>query len=143
MKQLGERCFAALDAEKLFESSAHRTRMKELIDCYGNYPFFTKGLCKCMYLSAWDEEHFKIMLEMLMTMSLESERDTGEMREQGDVLVEAHTGGEQYVYQLSVSFLDGTEFVLDENAELDPEFRHIIGRALQAAEVIDRAAETE
>ena len=41
-----ENCLAALDAAKLFENSGHRTRFKELMDCYSNYPFFTKGLCK-------------------------------------------------------------------------------------------------
>lgn len=46
-------CLFALDKAKLFESSGHRTRFKELMDCYSQFPFFTKGLCKCMYLSAW------------------------------------------------------------------------------------------
>ena len=41
-------CFAALDREKVFENSGHRTRFKELLDCYGGYPFFSKGLCKCI-----------------------------------------------------------------------------------------------
>ena len=45
-----DQCVAALDEEKLFENSEHRTRFLELMDCYGGYPFFTKGLCKCMYL---------------------------------------------------------------------------------------------
>ena len=49
-----DRCFLYLNEEKLFEDSEHRTRFWELLDCYGEQPFFTKGLCKCMYLSAWD-----------------------------------------------------------------------------------------
>ena len=39
-------CLFALDKAKLFESSGHRTRFKELMDCYSQFPFFTKGLCK-------------------------------------------------------------------------------------------------
>ena len=71
-----EQWIAALDKEHLFENSSHRTRFKELLDCFADYPFFTKGLCKCMYLSAWDEEHFCIMLSMLTEMSLEHEKNT-------------------------------------------------------------------
>lgn len=96
-----ENCLAALDAAKLFENSGHRTRFKELMDCYSNYPFFTKGLCKCMYLSAWDDEHFAVMLETLMDMSLGREQDTKDMQVKGDALAEERNDGEYYVYLLS------------------------------------------
>ena len=127
----------ALDRQGLFEDSAHRTRFKELLDCYADYPFFSKGLCKCMYLSAWDEEHFALMLEILTELTLGKERDTGEMRMQGERLAEEKTGGGEYVFQLSNAFLDGREFRLEENASIGPEHRHIIGQALLAAERID------
>ena len=102
-----ENCLAALDAAKLFENSGHRTRFKELMDCYSNYPFFTKGLCKCMYLSAWDDEHFAVMLETLMDMSLGREQDTKDMQVKGDALAEERNDGEYYVYLLSGAFLEG------------------------------------
>ena len=75
-----DECFTALDKENMFEDSGHRTRFKELMDCYSSYPFFNKGLCKCMYLSAWDEAHFCILLETLMDLSLGKEKNTEEMR---------------------------------------------------------------
>lgn len=136
-----DRCFLSLDEEKLFESSGHRTRFWELLDCYGEYPFFTKGLCKCMYLSAWDEEHFAIMLETLTSMSLGRETDTEDMRIQGDSLAEAQPDAEYYVYQLSNAFLDDRPFTLPDNATIEPMQRHIIEQALKAAEVIDRTSE--
>lgn len=132
-----DRCFLCLDEEKLFESSGHRTRFWELLDCYGDYPFFTKGLCKCMYLSAWDEEHFAIMLETLTSMSLGRETDTEDMRIQGDSLAEAQPDAEYYVYQLSNAFLDDKPFSLPDNAKLETMQRHIINQALKAAAVID------
>ena len=46
-----EQCIRALSDQDLFEDSWHKTRFKELLDCYISYPFFTKGLCKCMYVS--------------------------------------------------------------------------------------------
>lgn len=69
-----EKCIKALSDQNLFKDSWHKTRFKELMDCYSNYPFFTRGLCKCMYLSAWDEEHFCIMLENLAEMTLGKEK---------------------------------------------------------------------
>ena len=109
-----ENCLAALDAAKLFENSGHRTRFKELMDCYSNYPFFTKGLCKCMYLSAWDDEHFAVMLETLMDMSLGREQDTKDMQVKGDALAEERNDGEYYVYLLSGAFLEDKPYILSD-----------------------------
>ena len=102
-----DQCVAALDEEKLFENSEHRTRFLELMDCYGGYPFFTKGLCKCMYLSAWDEEHFAILLETLMRMSLGREQNTEDMEANGEALAREEDGDEQKMYLLSCEFLEG------------------------------------
>lgn len=126
-----------LDYHKLFENYGHRRRFIELMDCFGDQPFFTKGLCKCMYLSAWDEEHFAIMLETLTAMSLGQEEDTSDMRRQGDILAEQITGPEYYVFQLSNAFLDNKPFALSPKSVLDDGTRHIIEQALKAAEVID------
>ena len=114
-----------------------------MMDCYNHFPFFTNGLCKCMYLSAWDEPHFCIMLEMLTDLSLGKEATTDDMRENGDVLADKQEDGEYYVYQLSNAFLDNTSFHLDESVNLEPEFRYIIDRALAAAEVIDSSLSLE
>ncbi len=136
-------CLFALDRAKLFENSGHRTRFKELMDCYSHFPFFTNDLCKCMYLSAWDEPHFCIMLEVLTDLSLGKETTTDDMRENGDVLADKQEDGEYYVYQLSNAFLDNTSFHLDESVNLEPKFLYIIDRALAAAEVIDSSLSLE
>ena len=133
-----DKCFDALDEAGMFENSGHRTRFKELTDCYCNYPFFTRGLCKCMYLSAWDEEHFCILLGTLADMTAGREQDTDEMRSKGECIAEEQGSDEYYAYELSVSFLDGRHFHLDDSVELSPEMRHIISRALKAAEIIDQ-----
>lgn len=130
-------CFKELDQKGMFENSGHRTRFKELLDCYGNYPFFSRGLCKCMYLSAWDEEHFVILLEVLMEMALGKEQDDRDMKEQGDALVKEHTDAENQVYRLSCAFLENESYVPDNSQELPEEIRYIIRRAMEAAEIID------
>ena len=53
-------------------------------------------------------------------------------------LTEEQGSDEYYAYELSVSFLDGRHFHLDDSVELSPEMRHIISRALKAAEIIDQ-----
>ncbi len=132
-----EKCFAALDAEKMFENSGHRTRFKELMDCFSRYPFFNKGVCKCVYLSAWDEKHFCIMLETLTDMSLGRETNTKEMSVKGDALAEEQSDGEYYVYQLSLALLNDQPFRLDTIANVPSEIRYIIRRALRASEIIE------
>ena len=132
-----EQYLSALDEKGLFVSSGHKTRFKELVDCYGAYPFFTKGLFKCMYLSAWDEEHFAMLLEILSDLAIGRERDTQEMRLQGDVLAGQQKGGEYYVFQLSNAFLDGEQFVLKGDEDISEQIRYIIRQALKAEQVID------
>ena len=131
-------CIQALDEKRLFEDSGHKTRFKELMDCYSDYPFFGKGLCKCMYLSAWDEEHFAVMLGILTELALGRERNTEEMRRQGEELAMKHIDGDSCLYQMSNAFLDGKSFRLPEHTQIQPEFVYIIERAQKAAEVIDR-----
>lgn len=132
------KCFAALDKEKMFENSGHRTRFKELFDCYRDYPFFSKGLCKCIYLSAWDEEHFCIMVETLTDLSLGKETNTKEMSIKGDALADEQTDGEYYIYQLSIAFLDDLPFRINVSSDMTLEIRYIIRRALRASEIIDK-----
>lgn len=43
-------CQRELENEGLFEDNDHRNRFNELMSCYWEYPFFNKGLCKCMML---------------------------------------------------------------------------------------------
>lgn len=131
-----EKCLAALDGEKMFENSGHRTRFKELMDCYSHQPFFTRGLAKCVYLSSWDEKHFCIMLETLTDLSLGRETTTKEMSIKGDALAEEQTDEEYYVYQLSLALLDGQPFRLDASS-VSADIRYIIRRALRASEIID------
>lgn len=137
-----ERYLSALDEMDLFENSGHRTRFKELVDCYGSYPFFSRNLCKCMYLSAWDEEHFATILSILSDLAIGKERNTQEMRLQGDSLAEQE-GGECYVYQLSNAFLDGREFVLEGIGDVPEEYMYIIRQGIKAGQAIDRAKEEE
>ena len=119
-----DQCVAALDEEKLF-------------DCYGGYPFFTKGLCKCMYLSAWDEEHFAILLETLMRMSLGREQNTEDMEANGEALAREEDGDEQKMYLLSCEFLEGKPCSIDLDT-VSANTAYVMKQALKAAEIIEK-----
>lgn len=139
---MNERCLAALGEEHMFVDSGHRTRFKELLDCFSGQPFFTPGLCKCMYLSAWDDGHFCIMLETLNQMALGGETGLEGMRFTGDLLANAQEDAQYYVYMLANAFLDDAPFSLDPDAQIPDEIRYIIGQALKAAAIIDQCFET-
>ena len=133
-------CLSALNEEKMFIDSGHRTRFKELLDCFSDQPFFTPGLCKCMYLSAWDDSHFFIMLETLNQMVLGGEISLDGMRFTGDILANEQQNAEAYVYLLANSFLDNVPFTVPEEVSIPEEMQFIIQQALKAAAVIDQCA---
>lgn len=132
-----EDCIHALSQAGMFEDSGHMTRFKEFLDCFSDKPFFNKGVCKCMYMSAWDEEHFLILLETLSHMLLGRDTDTEDMRIRGVSYADEQPNDETYIYRLSVSYLDGTEFCMDENVQLSPRTAYVIRRAREAAAIID------
>ena len=80
--------YRQLRSQHLFENEAHQSRFKELLDCYSQAGFFTPGLCKCMYLSCWDEEHFVIMLDMLNQLKLKDHMTLSDMNENGKLMAE-------------------------------------------------------
>ena len=46
-----EKCLLELTHHNMFESTEHRNRFLDLITCYYQAPFFTKGLCKLPFIS--------------------------------------------------------------------------------------------
>lgn len=139
--------FRALDEQHLFQDDAHRSRFKELLDCYANAPFFTTGLCKCMYMACWDDEHFFIMLDMLNQLSLQRNMNLVDMYENGELIAEEKKESGSYedqVMKLSCAFLMDEPFSPDGLPEdYDPLGRRIIIESLKAAAVIDAIPETE
>ena len=132
-----EKCLLELTHHNMFESTGHRERFLDLISCYYTAPFFTKGLCKCMYLSSWDDEHFGVMLDTLNSLIIGAEKDLRSMAEQGDVMSTQLTGGDAEIYKLSTAFLTGGEYILPDFTVLDPDSAHIIRRAILAGKYID------
>ncbi|MBQ9156337.1 MAG: hypothetical protein IJ137_06125 [Eubacterium sp.] len=130
------RCIKELDRRKLFVSSDHRQFFSDLLNCYSDYPFFHKGLCKCMYLSCWDMEHYAIMLDILNDMSIGGSRDTSEMSDNGVAMEHDAEGYEKYVIQMSAAFLENRDYRMPDE-EIEEEGERIIRMGLAASRAID------
>lgn len=128
---------SALEHANLFQSYEHLSRFKELMDCYSGFPFFSKGLGKCMYLSAWDEVHFTVILEILNAMVLGKDKNTKEMTSNGESLAMEQTTGEYYIYLLSLAFLENKPYQMPDDSLIEPENKYILLQALRASQVID------
>ena len=112
-----DKCMLELTHHNLFENDEHRSRFRDLLECYSEAPFFTKGLCKCMYLSAWDNEHFAVMLDILNAMTINRQNNLDDMKDQGEVLEAAAENGEledassAEIWKLSNAFLRRPESI--------------------------------
>lgn len=129
-------CIKELEREHLFINTEHRKRFSDLMTCYAEYPFFHKGLCKCMYLSCWDLEHYVILLDILNDMIIGKSQDTKEMEDNGISLENRSEGYDRYLYQLAGAFLNGGEFDLPDG-DIEEEGMKIIHHGLKASEVIE------
>ena len=142
-----DKCMLELTHHNLFENDEHRSRFRDLLECYSEAPFFTKGLCKCMYMSAWDNEHFAVMLDILNAMTINRQNNLDDMKDQGEVLEAAAENGEledassAEIWKLSNAFLNNKPYDSSSLHSLeidDPDTAYLIKRALLTADVIDQ-----
>ncbi len=139
-----EKCMMELTHRNLFENDDHRARFRDLLDCYCEAPFFTKGLCKCMYLSAWNQRQFTQLLDVLNETIIEHDDGLNLMRDNGMVLEKTarEEGDSEMVAILEISkdFLNETPYDRTHLHDLevnDPEAAYIIKRGLLAEQCID------
>lgn len=135
------KCMEILTEHQMFENSEHRSRFSELVNCYSGYPFFDSGLCKCMYLAAWDDAHFFVMLDILNDMTIGKSQNADPMLDNEVKLEETWQGDEKYVLQLCACFLNHNSFRMPE--EISKEGEYIIRRGIEAALLIDQVFEEE
>ena len=144
----GDLCIQNLSQNNLFVDDAHRSRFRELLDCYIDKPFFCRGLCKCMFLAALDQEHFFLILNVLNQTTIEKDRSLELMKEEirlsGENADSEGEEGDRLIFRMLYFFLKNKRF--DQNdlywlQDLAPESAAIIWRGLQAAKVIDAMSE--
>lgn len=132
-----EKCILELTHHNLFENTEHRNRFRDLVSCYADAPFFTKGLCKCMYLSSWDDIHFMVMLDTVNAMVIDGDRSLKNMSGQGSALAHQLTGSDAEIYRLATAFTTNTDYSLPDFAAMESDAAYLIRRALLAAQYID------
>ena len=132
-----EKCLLELTHHNMFESTEHRNRFREILNCYYMAPFFNKALCKCMYLATWDEDHFADLLGMINLLTIEGAHNLNSMEDEGMALCEQLDGTEAEIYKLSTSFIKHTPYTLPDFTLIDPEGAHIIRQGILASKYID------
>ena len=139
-----EKCIMELTHRNLFENDDHRARFRDLLDCYCDAPFFSKGLCKCMYLSSWDQKQFTLILDVLNEMVLDRGNAMNLMMDNGMVLEQTARdegdGATVAILEASKDFLDDIPYDRSRLKDLeiaDPETAYCIKRGLLAAQCID------
>ena len=132
-----EKCLLELTHHNLFETTEHRSRFLDLTSCYYTAPFFTKGLCKCMYLSSGDEDHFDVMLDTMNGMIINGVKDLRMMTEEGRILSRQLQGTDGEIYKLATCFLSREPYELPDMDIMDPDIAYLIRRALLAGRCID------
>ncbi len=132
-----EKCLLELTHHNMFESTEHRNRFREILNCYYTAPFFTKGLCKCMYLGTWDDVHYADLMSIINLITIEGTRSLKTMADEGDAMSEQLTGADAEIYKLSTSFITNRPYTLPDLTMIDPEGAHIIRQGLLASKYID------
>ncbi|MGI6070219.1 MAG: hypothetical protein ACOYBE_07295 [Blautia sp.] len=135
-----EYCVEGLDQQNCFVSAFHKSRFIEMFDRVKYQPFFTKGLCKCLFLSAWDQEHTNVMKNMLQELIQKKCQDVGYMLEQGKEFARHGHVNEKTMYELAEYFLTHPNCTPDESwlMSLSRGWVALGDSALQASEVIDK-----
>ena len=132
-----EKCLLELTHHNMFESTEHRLRFRDLINCYYTALFFNRGLCKCMYLLSWDDEHFIQLLGLLNEMTINESRNLKPMIDETEDLAREDTGSDAELYKLTVSFITRSTYQLPDFAVMDPDYAHMIRCGLLASQYID------
>lgn len=132
-----EKCILELTHHNLFESTEHRSRFVDLLSCYWESPFFSKGLCKCMYLAAWTDDTFNEFLDMLNSVVIEGAKSLRMMKENADVMYNTYKGTGAEMYRISSAFLSDAPYQVPDFSLMDPDGAYIIRRALLASRYID------
>ena len=78
-----EKCIPALLEQRVFLSPQHFSRFEAAFSFLRHQYFFTKGVCKCAVLAAWDPKHFEIFMDSMQKMVERKEKDSSYMIAQG------------------------------------------------------------
>lgn len=135
-----DKCESALTSAHIFLSHSHLSRFVQAFQVLKQQPFVTKGLCKCAFLSAWDQEHFDVFMDMVNELITNNDTNLDRMIQAGKEYIRNSKSNEKILYTLAHEFLlypDQTpseSFIL----ELSSAWIAIGDSTLEASYIIDQ-----
>jgi len=135
-----DKCESALIDSHIFLSHQHLSRFQEAFKLIKNQPFITKGLVKCLFLSAWDQEHFNIFMDVIYQLIHYNERNLDRMLEIGRGYAERSKASEKIFYTLAIEFLLHPDQTPSESfiLKMSTSWIGIADSTLEASYIIDK-----
>lgn len=130
-------CVDEIAKHRCFSSALHKKRFIEMFEMIENEPFFTREICKCLFLAAWDRKYTNEMEEILKGLIDEQAIDADRLhgrRERRSI-----TPNEKAITRLAQEFLENPGKTPDEACliKLSKAWILLGDCALQVSEIID------
>ncbi len=134
-----EECTHALLEKRIFLSSMHCGKFRMLHEEFCNEPFYSKGLCKCIFIASWNSRFFLRMQNDLRLLAEKEAVNTEYMMVLGEKLMKNLPASERALCQMMYDFLKYPGKNPDESMLmcLSSPWVPIADNAIDASNVID------
>jgi len=135
-----DKCESALIDSRIFLSHQHITRFQDAFKLIKNQPFINKGLVKCLFLSAWDQEHFNVFMDVIHQLIQNNDTNLDGMIEIGQDYVQRSKASEKLFYAMAVEFLLHPDQTPSESLmlKMSASWIGIADSTLEASYIIDK-----
>lgn len=129
-------CVEKIANQRCFVSAMHKKRFIEMFNMVQNEPFFTKEICKCLFLAAWERSYTNDMEKLLQELIDEKVMDAKGL--QGRRNFRSVTPNEKEIAKLANEFLDHPGKTPDESClmKLSKAWIPLGDGALQVSDII-------
>lgn len=130
-------CVDEMAKHRCFSSAMHKKRFIEMFEMVQSEPFFTREICKCLFLAAWDRKYTNEMEEILNKLIAENVMDARRLA--GTRKYRSITPNEKEIYKLAQEFLENPGETPDESCliKLSKAWIPLGDCALQVSEILD------
>lgn len=135
-----EKCIPALLNQGVFLSPQHFSRFETAFAYLRHQPFFTKGVCKCAVLAAWDQPNYDFFMSTMHEMADRKDITPDYMLKKGELLVHDPDPNRGLLFQLSVDFLKYPGQTPSENVilKLSGAWVPLVDSAITASLILDQ-----
>lgn len=135
-----EKCIPALLEQRVFLSPQHFSRFESAFSFLRHQYFFTKGVCNCAILAAWDPKHFKIFMDSMQEMVEKKVKDSSCMITQGKLYSKHSDNNMRLFAELYTYFLSNPNQTPSENIMLrfSKNWVPLLDCAITASLVLDK-----